>query len=156
MTFSTETDLLRCFCSILEGLYVFLGEEPWRSAALRLDERIWVETSKYGVRFLVFTLSETDNAYIGRPEARERLVNRHLTEGVESTRAGAIRRGALLFASGLGKKMHRFGRCADLLTAPLQPTSPTCASGKAPERDPGLPRLTAFTFPQAQRRLCRG
>ncbi|KWU43970.1 P-loop containing nucleoside triphosphate hydrolase protein [Rhodotorula sp. JG-1b] len=57
---------------ILEGLYVFLGEEPWRSAALRLDERIWVETSK--------------------SEARERLVNRHLSEGVESTRAGAIRR----------------------------------------------------------------
>ncbi|GAA5863968.1 hypothetical protein JCM3774_004438 [Rhodotorula dairenensis] len=57
---------------ILEGLYVFLGQEPWRSAALRLDERIWVETSK--------------------SEARERLVSRHLSEGVESTRAGAIRR----------------------------------------------------------------
>ncbi|GAA5987744.1 hypothetical protein JCM10908_007195 [Rhodotorula pacifica] len=57
---------------IIEGLYVFLGEEPWRSAALRLDERIWVETSK--------------------SEARARLVGRHLSEGVESTRAGAIRR----------------------------------------------------------------
>ncbi|BGP57704.1 hypothetical protein JCM8202_005488 [Rhodotorula sphaerocarpa] len=57
---------------LIEGLYVFLDVEPWRAAARRLDERIWVETSM--------------------DEARERLVRRHLSEGVESTRERAIRR----------------------------------------------------------------
>ncbi|POY75594.1 hypothetical protein BMF94_1216 [Rhodotorula taiwanensis] len=57
---------------IIEGLYVHLNMQPWRSAAARLDERIWVETA--------------------RDEARERLVRRHLSEGVETLRENAIRR----------------------------------------------------------------
>lgn len=57
---------------VIEGLYTFLDVEPWSEPAHRLDERIWVDVPK--------------------KVARERLVGRHLSEGVESTREGAIKR----------------------------------------------------------------
>lgn len=61
----------------------------------------------------MFTPLETDHVYIFRSEARERLVSRHLSEGVESTRAGAIRRGELLIASVSGRSRADSG---DVLT----------------------------------------
>lgn len=76
-----------------------LGRASTRRADLGRDLQVRVSL------FLIFRAGETDNAYIGRSEARERLVNRHLSEGVESTRAGAIRRGTLLFASGFGTQL---------------------------------------------------
>ncbi|ORY72439.1 P-loop containing nucleoside triphosphate hydrolase protein [Leucosporidium creatinivorum] len=48
---------------IIEGLYCLLDVEPWREATELLDERVWVECE--------------------RSVARERLVRRHLKEGVE-------------------------------------------------------------------------
>ncbi len=47
---------------IIEGLYTFLGIEPWIAAGKMLDERWWVE--------------------LGEDEARARLLARHVSSGV--------------------------------------------------------------------------
>ena len=55
---------------IIEGLYTFLGIEPWVHAARLLDERWWVEVSE--------------------DEAKERLVARHVISGVAKDLEEAI------------------------------------------------------------------
>lgn len=55
---------------IIEGLYTFLGIEPWVEAAKLLDERWWVE--------------------IGEEEAKQRLVARHVISGVAKDREEAV------------------------------------------------------------------
>lgn len=58
---------------VIEGLYLFLDEEPWRTAGGLLDERIWLD--------------------IEPSVARSRLIRRHLETGVEDTLEAAERRG---------------------------------------------------------------
>lgn len=55
---------------IIEGLYTFLGIEPWAQAAQMLDERWWIE--------------------LGEEEAKERLVARHVKSGVAKDLEEAI------------------------------------------------------------------
>ncbi|KAL1406807.1 hypothetical protein Q8F55_006214 [Vanrija albida] len=57
---------------IIEGLHAHLDLAPWSAAAARYDETIWVDTP--------------------RDVARERIVRRHLREGVEATPEAAARR----------------------------------------------------------------
>lgn len=57
---------------IIEGLHAFLDVSPWREAAQEFDQRIWVNTP--------------------RSIARDRLVGRHLAEGVETSLQAAIQR----------------------------------------------------------------
>lgn len=54
-------------------MYCLLDVEPWREATAALDERVWVECD--------------------RAVARERLVRRHLKEGVEYEQDKAEARG---------------------------------------------------------------
>lgn len=58
---------------VVEGLYCLLNVEPWQRATAALDERVWVECD--------------------RAVARERLVRRHLKEGVEYEQDKAEKRG---------------------------------------------------------------
>ena len=58
---------------VIEGLYALLNVEPWRQATDVLDERVWVECD--------------------RETARQRLVRRHLLEGVEYEQDKAEARG---------------------------------------------------------------
>lgn len=60
---------------VIEGLYCLLDVEPWKEATELLDERVWVECE--------------------RGLARERLVRRHLKEGVEYEQEKAEARGEL-------------------------------------------------------------
>lgn len=55
---------------IIEGLYTFLGIDPWADAAQVLDERWWVDISE--------------------EEAKERLVKRHVISGVAKDLQEAI------------------------------------------------------------------
>ena len=55
---------------IIEGLYTFLGIDPWVEAAHALDERWWVE--------------------LGEEEAKNRLVARHVQSGVAKDLEEAI------------------------------------------------------------------
>ncbi|WOO84366.1 Putative uridine kinase [Vanrija pseudolonga] len=57
---------------IIEGLHAHLDVVPWSTAAARYDYTIWVDTP--------------------RAVARERIVRRHLREGVEDTPDAAARR----------------------------------------------------------------
>jgi pantothenate kinase len=50
---------------IIEGLYAFLGIDPWKEAGEMLDERWFVE--------------------LDEAEARQRLVKRHVLTGIAST-----------------------------------------------------------------------
>lgn len=85
--------------SIIEGLYVHLNMQPWRSAAARLDERIWVETARCAAFSSSLIVNAAETLLHLRDEARERLVRRHLSEGVETLRENAIRRGIPFFSS---------------------------------------------------------
>jgi hypothetical protein len=60
---------------VIEGLYCLLDVEPWKSSVDVLDERVWVECE--------------------RAVARERLVRRHLKEGVEDQLDKAEGRGGV-------------------------------------------------------------
>lgn len=60
---------------VIEGLYCLLNVEPWRQATEALDERVWVDCEP--------------------AVARERLVRRHLQEGVEYEQEKAEARGEL-------------------------------------------------------------
>lgn len=60
---------------VVEGLYCLLNVEPWKEATDALDERVWVDCE--------------------RAVARERLVRRHLKEGVEYEQEKAEKRGEL-------------------------------------------------------------
>lgn len=61
---------------VIEGLYSLVDLEPWRESVALLDERVWVECP---------------------PDvARERLVRRHIKEGVEETVDKARERGELV------------------------------------------------------------
>lgn len=53
-----------------------------------LDERIWVDVPRFG-RFAFLS----DNLTACRETARERLIARHLQDGVEATPEAAARRG---------------------------------------------------------------
>lgn len=55
---------------LIEGLYGFLGIEPWREAAEMLDERWWLDVSE--------------------EEAERRLVARHVSSGVADNLEEAI------------------------------------------------------------------
>lgn len=55
---------------LIEGLYGFLGIEPWREAAEMLDERWWLDVSE--------------------EEAEQRLVARHVRSGVAGNLEEAI------------------------------------------------------------------
>ena len=58
---------------ILEGLYTLLDTEPWVQATKEFDERVWVECE--------------------RSTARDRLVRRHLSSGIEQDVRAARERG---------------------------------------------------------------
>lgn len=58
--------------SVIEGLHTLLNIPPWSDAAAQYDERILVDTPL--------------------EVARERIIRRHLTEGVEATPEAARRR----------------------------------------------------------------
>jgi pantothenate kinase len=60
---------------ILEGLYTFLSIPPWRTAAELLDERWFVE--------------------VDVPDARKRIVERHVKTGVAPSRELALERAEL-------------------------------------------------------------
>lgn len=70
---------------VIEGLYCLLDVEPWKEATELLDERVWVECE--------------------RGTARERLVRRHLREGVENEVGKAEERGEF----GAGEAARRSG-----------------------------------------------
>lgn len=57
---------------VIEGLHALLDIAPWSTAAQRYDEKVWVETPV--------------------EEARDRIIRRHLNEGVEATVEAATRR----------------------------------------------------------------
>lgn len=59
---------------VIEGLYVLLDIDPWIKSVAALDERVWIECPA--------------------PIARERLITRHLIEGVEDVRDKAEKRGS--------------------------------------------------------------
>lgn len=57
---------------VIEGLHSLLNLEPWSTAASRYDEKVWVDTHI--------------------DEARDRIIRRHLNDGVEATVEAATRR----------------------------------------------------------------
>ncbi|CAK9787274.1 unnamed protein product [Cutaneotrichosporon oleaginosum] len=57
---------------VIEGLHSLLNIPPWSTAAHRYDEKVWVDTPV--------------------DEARQRLIRRHLNDGVEATLEAAKRR----------------------------------------------------------------
>ncbi|BEI83599.1 hypothetical protein CcaverHIS002_0402030 [Cutaneotrichosporon cavernicola] len=57
---------------VIEGLHSLLDKAPWSTAALRYDEKVWVDTPI--------------------EVARDRIIRRHLNDGVEATLEAATRR----------------------------------------------------------------
>lgn len=74
---------------VIEGLHSLLDIAPWSTAAERYDEKVWVDTHV--------------------DEARERIIRRHLNDGVEATLEAATRRAE-------GSDLY-VGACHQLLTA---------------------------------------